>query len=63
MPKRRRCKDRLPHHEHEWGGDLDGKRNFITTPGRSNRSRTVSTTYWCPGRRKEDDQDGEAPPV
>lgn len=58
MAKRRRCKDKLPHPEHEWGAQTDGHSNgqtlaIATIYLAAGRVRKVAQTYWCPGRKEE----------
>lgn len=49
MAKRRRCKDKLAHHEHEWNSDPSGMKSAIVLTGPGGRPRAVLQNYWCPG--------------
>jgi hypothetical protein len=54
VAKRRRCKDKLPHHEHEWGQQSDVQSNvksgiFSVVDYGGGRLRHVPQTFWCPG--------------
>lgn len=61
MAKRRRCKDKLPHHEHEWGQQMDTAASvksgvFSVVDYGGGRLRHIPQTFWCPGRSESDEE-------
>jgi hypothetical protein len=50
MAKRRRCRDKLPHHEHEWGQGANGRKTYVALQASGFAGIQAKVPqYWCPG--------------